>query len=154
MDKSKIETAVLFFDRKGFYKQSQGKDATQLAEELDGFYKEVIDSAEAHKGSVIKFMGDAGLLLFESTDDAVRFARELIARKGYDSNVGIEYGEIVRGTFGKDPLEWVDVIGEPVNEAAINMRRSAKSDKIVLGPAAWETLSAEGREGLICSKNK
>ena len=149
MDKTKHNTAVLFFDRKGFYKQSQGKDAAQLAEELDEFYKQVIDSAAEYKGSVIKFMGDAGILLFDSVDDAIRFARALVERKEYDSNVGIEYGEIVKGTFGKEPLQWVDVIGTPVNEAAVNLRRAARGDKsIVLGPRAWEALTIDDREDI------
>ncbi|MBN2380023.1 hypothetical protein JXM67_09510 [candidate division WOR-3 bacterium] len=146
MDKTKLNTAVLFFDRKGFYKQSQGKDASSLAEELDVFYKQVIDWAQEYKGSVIKFMGDAGILLFESVDNAVGFARALVNRKEYSSNVGIEYGEIVKGTFGKEPLEWIDVIGTPVNEAAVNLRRAARGNKsIVAGPGAWERMSVEDR---------
>jgi adenylate cyclase len=149
MDKTKLNTAVLFFDRKGFYKQSQGKDAARLAEELDEFYKEVIDSAAEYRGSVIKFMGDAGILLFDSTDDAVRFARALVKRQGYDSNIGVEYGEVVKGTFGKAPLQWVDVIGTPVNEAAVNLRRAARGDRsIVLGPRAWEALTIDDREDI------
>lgn len=149
MGKNKTTRTVLFFDRKGFYKESRGKDPARLAEELDSFYKAIIDSAAEHSGEVVKFMGDAGLLLFTHPDDAVRFARSLLARPEYDSNVGIEHGQIVHGSFGKDPLCWNDAIGEPVNEAAVNMRRAAKGSKsIVLGPAAWEALSIEDREDI------
>jgi class 3 adenylate cyclase len=153
MDKSRINKTVLFFDRKGFCKESAGRDAGVLAEELDGFYKEIIQKAGAHNGQVVKFMGDAGLLLFDNPDDAVRFARALLSIKEYDSNVGIERGEIVYGTFGKQPLEWTDVIGEAVNEAAINVRRAAKSDKIVLGHQAWDALSIEDRDDLVSAEN-
>ncbi len=149
MGKEKLKKTVLFFDRKGFYKNSAGKDAAQLAEELDNFYQEVIDMAGEHSGDVVKFMGDAGLILFENPDKAVGFARELLAIKAYDSNVGIEHGQIVHGSFGKQPLEWRDVIGEAVNEAAVNMKRAARGDRaICLGPRAWEALTLTDRDDL------
>lgn len=153
MEKKKIETTVLFFDRKGFYKASQGKAPEQLAAELDSFYKEVIDAASAHQGKVVKFMGDAGLLLFDDPGDAVKFARKLLENPSYDSNVGIESGVVVHGTFGKQPLEWDDVIGEAVNEAAVNMGKAAKTGKIVLGPAAWEAIDDQSGEDLACSRD-
>lgn len=142
----------MFFDRKGFYKDSLGKNAAAIAEELDDFYKKIIDLASQNRGEVVKFMGDAGLLLFDETDDAVRFSRELLGMKAYDSNVGIAAGEVVKGRFGKPPLEWEDVIGEPVNQAAKNMQRSASSGKpVVLDPSAWLELALEDKSGLARS---
>jgi adenylate cyclase len=144
MEKSKINSTVLFFDLKGWYRQSQGRDAADIAAELDSFYGEVIESAARHGGRVVKFMGDAGLLLFESPDNAVSFARDL--GKDREVHVGIETGEVVSGTFGKGELQWFDAIGEPVNRAAKNMRRAAKAEKdILLGPSAWEALTIDDR---------
>jgi adenylate cyclase len=152
MKKSKTTATVLFFDLKGWYRQSQGRDAADIAAELDSFYGMVIESAAKHGGRVVKFMGDAGLLLFGSPDNAVSFARDL--GKDREVHVGIETGEVVSGTFGKGELQWFDAIGEPVNRAAKNMRRAAKAEKdILLGPSAWEALSAPDREDLACSEN-
>lgn len=151
MEKSKTNSTVLFFDLKGWYSESQGKDASELACELDSFYKETISMAETHGGRVVKFMGDAGLVLFESPDNAVSFARDLCKNRGV--HVGIETGEVVSGIFGTDELQWFDAIGEPVNQAAKNMQRAAKAEKdILLGPSAWETLSAPERKDLACSE--
>lgn len=152
MKKSKTNATVLFFDLKGWYNQAQGRDAADIAADLDSFYGGVIESAAKHGGRVVKFMGDAGLLLFESPDNAVSFARDLGKKR--EAHVGIEHGEIVQGTFGRGELQWFDVIGEPVNQAAKNMQRAAKAEKnIVLGPSAWEALSAPDREDLACSEN-
>lgn len=151
MDKTKAKLAVLFFDLRGWYKAQEGKDAGGMAADLDSFYNEVIDSAGVHKGRVVKFMGDAGLLVFERVADAVSFARHVV--KSRPANVGIEAGEVVSGTFGKEPHQWFDVIGPAVNEAAKNMGRAAKSESasIMLGPQAWQELEEAEREGLSCS---
>lgn len=153
MDQIKAKLSVLFFDLRGWYKAQQDKDALGIAVDLDSFYHEVIDEASAHQGRVVKFMGDAGLLIFERVADAVEFARRLVASR--PANVGIEAGEVVSGTFGKEPYRWFDVMGPAVNEAAVNMGRAAKSEshRIMLGPQAWQELEEAEREGLVSSQS-
>jgi len=152
MEKKKSNSTILFFDLRGWYKKTQGKEASQIASELDSFYKEVIDQAGTHNGRVVKFMGDAALVMFEDASNAVEFARSLT--KKHEASVGIEAGEVISGNFGKDNCQWFDVIGQPVNEAAINMNRANKLEKgtrIVLGPTAWEALDDEARVDLTKS---
>lgn len=150
MDALKTKKAVLFFDLKGWYSSQEGKCAKEIAEGLNTFYGEIIDLVDQLKGRVVKFMGDAGLIIFEKTSDAVGFAK-VIASK-HEANIGIESGEVVEGVFGKDEATWFDVFGPAVNEAGKNMGKARKSGKgIVAGPNAWEELSQEERKGLDCS---
>ncbi|MBD3286696.1 hypothetical protein GF338_10210, partial [candidate division WOR-3 bacterium] len=80
MEKTKSNATILFFDLKGWYKKTLGKESAHIASELDSFYGEVIDMANVHKGRIVKFMGDAALLMFESANKAVDFAREIIGK--------------------------------------------------------------------------
>ncbi len=152
MDMIKTNRAVLFFDLKNWYRKQEGKKADEIAEDLNAFYERTIDLATRHKGRVVKFMGDAALLLFDTAADALGFARALLSSS--EANVGIEQGEIVQGTFGKEPLRWFDAIGPAVNEASINVGRASKSGTgIVLGPRAWAALEDKDKAGIACSKD-
>jgi class 3 adenylate cyclase len=150
MDTVKTNRAVLFFDLKGWYAGQKDKSAAQIAEDLNAFYSETIDLVTAHNGRVVKFMGDAGLVVFEKTRDAADFAGILVSR--HEANVGMESGEIVEGSFGKDSFTWFDVFGPAVNEAGKNMGKARKSSKgIVAGPAAWTELTDEERKNIELS---
>ncbi len=147
MDILKTSKTVVFFDLKGWYADQEGKSAAEIAEGLNDFYSETIDLVAGHNGRVVKFMGDAGLLVFERARDAVDFARLLASR--HEANVGMESGEIVEGVFGKDSFKWFDVFGPAVNEAGKNMGKARKSSKgIVAGPAAWDELTDEERNDI------
>lgn len=150
MDILKTSKTVVFFDLKGWYANQEGKSAEEIAEGLNAFYSATIDLVSRQSGKVIKFMGDAGLLVFERARDAVDFARLLASR--HEANVGMESGEIVEGVFGKDSFTWFDVFGPAVNDAGKNMGKARKSTKgIVAGPAAWNELPEEERKDIDCS---
>lgn len=147
MDILKTNKTVVFFDLKGWYADQEGKTAAEIAEGLNAFYSETIDLVAGHNGRVVKFMGDAGLLIFEKARDAAEFAGLLVSK--HKANVGMESGEIVEGVFGKGSLTWFDVFGPAVNEAGKNMGRARKSSKgVVAGPAAWDELTEEEKRDI------
>jgi adenylate cyclase len=98
---------------------------------LQEVYEKLGDIIVAHKGEIIKYMGDAILCIFpaNSENEAVKCALEL--RKAFrgivsarnirhdtELEIGIGSGEVGVGLFGHNSLRQKDVFGEEVNRAA------------------------------------
>lgn len=110
----------MFSDVHG-YSRMMGRDeeaTLRLLEELTDLMKPII---EDHRGSVLKYIGDAVLAVFESATDAVECAIEIQRRLGERNKakpvpervyirIGIHVGDIV--------LKDNDVFGDGVNVAA------------------------------------
>ncbi|MBT5873387.1 MAG: adenylate/guanylate cyclase domain-containing protein [Candidatus Latescibacteria bacterium] len=62
------ELLVAFFDLTRFHHYCQNHSDLEITEMLDGYYELVGDIVEVAGGSVVKFIGDAGLLAFPDTD--------------------------------------------------------------------------------------
>lgn len=111
----------------------------------------IVDRFRDSSGRVIKFMGDAALIVFpgERADEGMR---ELLAMKqavdahlaaeGYQSHlfVGVDFGEATAGTLGGS----LDILGHTVNRAAM-LDRSANGAQVVITPEAFRTLAPETR---------
>jgi class 3 adenylate cyclase len=76
----RVETSLIiaFIDLTRFAAQSEQTPDRVLADGLDDFYKLVASSIEADGGRVIKFIGDAALIVFDESD-ADRAVDALIA---------------------------------------------------------------------------
>lgn len=97
-------------------------DSTTLAQSFgDVAWAEMIGShertigriAESHGGSVVKFLGDGSMLVFESARAAIRAAVELqrsCEGEAYTIRIGVHTGEVIRTAN--------DLLGLTVNKAA------------------------------------
>ncbi|MHC4983764.1 MAG: adenylate/guanylate cyclase domain-containing protein, partial [Planctomycetota bacterium] len=111
------------------------------------------EHVEAAGGRIIKFMGDAGLAVFdEQSAEAVIFAmadfakdaRQTAVRLGLETylSVNVHVGPALAGSFCPRGAERYDVIGKTVNIAARLGRRG-----LTLSPQAFRCLSDKGRKG-------
>jgi len=124
----------------------------ELAETVNGFYQRVTAAIDDAGGTVVKFMGDAALIVF--SDDAVDVGVDaLLAMKDdidrYWSGLGweskmilkVHFGTVIAGPFGSAAHARFDVIG-----SAINQTFRMDSSGFALSTAAFRKLSPELRK--------
>jgi adenylate cyclase len=133
--------AVWFADIAGYTDLSARDEdtAVRLVELLQTIAREVV---EKHGGRVVKFIGDAVLAEFQSTDGAVRSALDVRDRfaggsrsaglGGYDLRVGVHVGELVTSVDG-------DVYGDGVNVAS-RLQGSADPGEVRVSEDVWRQL--------------
>jgi class 3 adenylate cyclase len=149
------ETQILgiaFFDLSRMAEWTSPEEDARVASFLQAFYELAVEHLKPAGGRIVKFMGDAGLVVFpkESVEHCV-FALSQLAREartgaleaGLDAylNVNVHVGPVLAGKFGPPGEERFDVIGKTVNIAARLGRRG-----ITLSQQAYRCLSSEARE--------
>jgi adenylate cyclase len=130
----RIDSAIMFADLKRFTTRSKDLSAEEAAELLNAYYDCVVPAVEAHRGNVLKFMGDGVLAIFPSRDcgagracdTAFTAANAVLERASgtiwhgepLDSRVALHYGEAAYGNVGSgDRLDFT-VVGRDVNLAS------------------------------------
>jgi len=149
--RSHADLLIAFVDLTRFKFECQRRDDDEIANTLDTYYQLVTDAVNLARGRVIKFIGDAALIVFkaEDTDRGIHALMQL--RKDVDSamadngwecrlHVRAHAGNVVAGDFG-GAAPFYDVIGRAVNEAAM-----LPQGEFVLSTAAFDRLSAELRQ--------
>jgi adenylate cyclase len=120
---------IAFLDLTRFFVQSQRVGDGELADTLDEFYRRVAAGVEPAGGRVIKYMGDAALVVFpeEEVDRGVQALLELkdaidhfMGSRGWDCRLTAKahFGTVIAGAFGPAGAERFDVLGKAVNTTA------------------------------------
>jgi class 3 adenylate cyclase len=141
-----VPLLIAFVDLTRFAAQSQCLTDTALADTIDTYYERVATVVERAGGRVIKFIGDAALLVFpeEGLDRGVESllqlkdaVDELMAARGWDCRLAVKahFGVTVAGPFGAAGAKRFDVIGKAVNTAA-----TLDSTGVTLSVAAFRKL--------------
>jgi class 3 adenylate cyclase len=153
MTPARTETSLLvaFIDLTRFKAQVQSSGDTDVADTLDAYYELVAQAVSAAGGTLVKFIGDAALIVFaeDRVDAGVAMLLEL--KDGVDEwmaarhwecrlNVKAHYGPVVAGPMGARGDKRFDVIGRTVNTAAI-----LQSQGVTLSAEAFRQLSPELR---------
>lgn len=133
------DISVLFADIRNFTSLSETLDADSVTNILNEYFSVIVPIVEEHNGILNKFMGDAVLVIFGSTNkktknhalDAVKCASKMLKKVKYlqekwidegkpkiEMGIGISSGEAFVGNIGSvDRLEYT-VIGDTVNTAS------------------------------------
>jgi adenylate cyclase len=138
--------ALWFADIAGYSERAaqDERGALQLIEILQALSRNIV---ERHEGRVVKFLGDAVLAEFPSTEMAAHAAaalsqdfREESARSGRAHNlrIGVHIGDVAVDTDG-------DLYGDCVNAAA-RIEASVDPGQVVVSEDVWRQI--RGREGL------
>jgi adenylate cyclase len=146
MDRSSLShhlVALWFADIAGYSEVASGDErgAMQLVEILQELSRAAI---RRHDGRIVKFLGDAVLAEFPSTEQAVRAAVFLsgeyadrsaaAGRAAHGLRVGVHIGDVVVGADG-------DLYGDGVNAAA-RVQSSAEPGQVVVSEDVWRQLRA------------
>ena len=150
---ARTETPLLiaFCDLARFMANCERRSDTEIADLMDQFYVRVCERVVAAGGAVVKFIGDAALIVFpeERASDGVLALLDLkddvdgwLARSGWDSRLVVKahFGTAVAGPFGPREYGRTDVIGGAVNVAATLQTRS-----FALSAQAFRKLTPEAR---------
>ncbi|MBI4977695.1 MAG: adenylate/guanylate cyclase domain-containing protein [Spirochaetes bacterium] len=153
MDKfTKTNKLVAFTDVTGFTKAVEKKSLEAVAQFIAEYYRFIGEVIEQNGGEVIKFIGDAALIVFdeENTDTGVKALVSCkqkidawLKKQGLTSQVHIQChcGEVMYGDFSYSSRVMNDVIGEAVNIAA-----RIKSNGFAMTPQVFRKLSPATRK--------
>ena len=131
--------------------QSQRVSDLDLADTLDAFYECVAVPVEKAGGRVVKFMGDAALIVFpqDAVDRGVEAllqmkdaVDDLMESRRWECRLTIKahFGTTVAGPFGAAGAKRFDVIGK-----AVNMTAALEGRGVTLSVAAFRKLRPELR---------
>jgi class 3 adenylate cyclase len=149
------EVTVLFADLRGFTPFSERAAPGQVVALLNRYYGAAVPRVLAEGGTVVQFVGDAIMALFNAPvaqpDHALRAARAALglqeaveAVAGGDPDlprfrVGVNTGPALVGNIGSAEIRNFTAIGDTVNLAA-RLETSAPVGRVVIGAATWELI--------------
>ena len=164
---TRIKSAILFADMRGFTSLSMGLEAEQVTELLNRYYDCVVPHVEAQGGEVLKFIGDGVLAIFRSGADVpAPGARALAAARAsltavddlvieadgppaFDVGIALHLGEAAYGNVGSGQRLDFTVIGRDVNIASRIADLCGRLERRLLVSSAFrETVRAEAAEEL------
>jgi len=149
---TKTRLFIAFVDMLGYAKlASHIHDPLQVFDLLDDLAKIIIRNVEATSGTVIKFIGDACLLVWqeECGDECVLSLRTMLSQcEAHLRKIGrtntfratVHFGEAAIGPFGAAPHQRIDVFGDSVNRAA-TLGKGLDGSGTIVSPQAFDKLS-------------
>ena len=141
---------VAMCDCSRFMQSSKGRSSAELFADLNECYMLTEDAVQAAGGHVVKFMGDAALVVYpeDLADQGIMALLDLKTRVerwmqdrpiGQSLHVNVHFGEVTLGRMGRSGA--LDVIGETVAIAATLGSRS-----FGLSQQAFRCLTPEHRK--------
>ena len=164
---TRISSAILFADMRGFTSLSMGLEAEQVTELLNRYYDCVVPYVEEQGGEVLKFIGDGVLAIFRSGPDvpapgsrALAAARASLSAvddlvieadgpPAFDVGIALHLGEAAYGNVGSGQRLDFTVIGRDVNIASRIADLCGRLERRLLVSSEFrETVSPETAEEL------
>ncbi|MBF0276456.1 MAG: PAS domain S-box protein [SAR324 cluster bacterium] len=130
-DQREMNMSVLFTDIRGFTTLSEQMNQEEIFKFLNSYLSWMVPVIQENQGVVDKYIGDAIMALFDTADNAIAAAIDMMRsleiynlgrkRGDYDSveiGIGINTGMLILGTVGQQDRIQTTVIGDTVNLAA------------------------------------
>jgi len=151
-DVNELNLLVAFFDLTSFARFSKNHSNRETFDMLSEYYEFVGDIVKKGGGRVVKFIGDAGLVVYpeENVDRGVMSLKKLkddgdkwlAERKTPCRNViQAHFGPVVCGPIGTREEKQLDVLGNTVNTAAM-----LNSSGFAISPQAFRRLKPKNRK--------
>ena len=145
--RDEAELVIAFVDLTLFEKQGRQVGTRELADTIDQYYERVGAEVDHAGGTLIKFIGDAALIVFNAADADRAVAMllalkpaidDLMQRSGWQCRLTARahLGRVVAGPFGARGDKRFDVIGANVNAAA-----RLQSTGVTISRPVYEALS-------------
>lgn len=149
-----ISALVCMTDITGFARISQSESMETLYKFLRDFADITSKKIEGTKGKIIKYIGDASLIMFpeDSVDEGVRILLELqneledsFKENGYNNKItfSLHFGEVIAGKF--PPIDTIDILGDTIN-IAFMLDRGHYRGRFVITPQVFRKLKPETRK--------
>ncbi|MBB5869604.1 class 3 adenylate cyclase/branched-subunit amino acid transport protein [Allocatelliglobosispora scoriae] len=147
---SVVEVTALFADLRGFTTFSEGVAPGEIVEMLNRYHGVAVPCILDNGGTVVQFVGDALLALFNAParqpDHALRAIRAALAmQRAVDGiaagqpdwprfRIGLNTGPALVGNIGSETLRGFNAMGDAVNVAA-RLQTLAEPGQVVVGAA-------------------
>ena len=149
---TELPLLVSFSDLTGFHRFCMNEDPQALFDIVSSYYAFVGDIIETSGGTVVKFIGDAVLIVYpeEAVEAGVLALRELqssgdewLAKRGAPSRhiIKAHFGPIWCGPVGTRSEKRFDVLGQTANTAAV-----LKSNGFAMTPQVFRKLGPDTRK--------
>jgi class 3 adenylate cyclase len=149
---TQINALVAFADLTYYTKTASKMENQEVASWMNTFFERLGEIIELKGGVIVKFIGDAALIVFEEklAEQGIHCLLEAkeqidgwLQKEGYKSRleIKIHFGPVIAGPFGSKSKKTFDVIGNTVNTAATLQERP-----FCLSTQAFRQLSPEGRK--------
>ena len=143
---------VAFFDLTLYLRFSQSHTSQEIFTTFSDYFELVGDIMEGAGGIVVKFIGDAGLIVFgeDDVDRDVRALKEFqdtgdtwLKSRGMtcQNRIKAHFGPVTCGLIGTRTDKRFDIFGETVNTAA-----TLKSNGLAISPQVFRKLDTETRK--------
>jgi class 3 adenylate cyclase len=154
---SELEVTVLFADLRGYTAFSERTPPSQVVAMLNDAFGVVVPIVLGEGGTVIQFMGDAMMAIFNAPtpqpDHALRAARAALAMQQAIGDletteetprfrVGINSGPALVGNIGAAEMRNFSAIGDTTNLAA-RLQTFAEEGSVVIGAGTYALLGDE-----------
>jgi adenylate cyclase len=127
--RTEVSLLIAFVDLARFAAQSQRVDDFELANGVDSYYEHLGAAVLAAGGTIVKFVGDAALVVFPeaAVDQGVATilalkdsVDDLMTDMGWECRLTarVHFGSVIAGPFGVENAKRFDVLGKAVNTAA------------------------------------
>lgn len=151
-----VEVTALFADLRGFTTFSERSLPEEVVEMLNRYFGAAVPHVLDHGGTVIQFVGDAMLAVFNAPtrqpDHAISAARAALAMQraigGLAAEndwplfrIGINTGPALVGNIGSDRMRSFNVMGDAINVAA-RLEGIAEPGTVVIGQATYDAIGA------------
>ena len=147
-----LDLLVAFFDLRRFLRYCHTHTEEEIVQMLSDYYEFVGDIVEDGGGTVVKFMGDAGLVVFpmEEIDRGVQTLKHLkdasdrwLSEHDVRSQVVIKAhaGPVTCAQVGTRTQKSMDIFGMTVNTAAL-----VESQGLAVTPQVFRKLHSETRK--------
>jgi class 3 adenylate cyclase len=150
--RSRTPLLIVFLDLDGYKLACEQRGDLEVADMIDDYYDRVATAARAAGGRVVKFIGDAALIVFpeRAIDAGVGMLLDLVPK--IDAfmrerewacrlRAKAHFGDVIAGEFGSTGAARFDVMGREVNEATL-----MTTTGIAVSSAALAKLSAKTRK--------
>jgi class 3 adenylate cyclase len=131
-------------------------DPITMSKQLEGHHKLIHSVSEKNKGWIVKTIGDAFMVYFETSEDslfnAMKFAKEVIlSEKAYNLRIGVCQGHMDQKTYKIQKVDLKDFFGNAVNTAS---RMESKVSEVGGTIAFCSTKPIENKLGKIKTLGK
>jgi adenylate cyclase len=128
--RTEVSLLIAFVDLARFAAQSRRVDDLELADTVDAYYEHVGAAVRPAGGTIVKFVGDAALIVFPESAVDQGVATILALKESVDRfmtdrawecrlTAKIHFGTAIVGPFGVAGDKRFDLIGKAVNTAAM-----------------------------------
>ena len=135
-----VDGTVMFTDLRGFTTFSEGLDAEEVIDLLNGYLGEISDAVLAHGGTLVSYLGDGLMAVFGaplprtttptarsrpparcSRSGCRKYNETLLAKgfeRGFKMGIGLNSGQFMSGNVGSQRRLEYTAIGDTINTAS------------------------------------